>query len=65
MPEKRGLIDAELEKRDMVHHTRKRDVFFSVATAGTIGVLGLGLAPVGSEMLGAIAGEKWNMPFLT
>jgi hypothetical protein len=55
---KRQIIDAELEQRNMAHHTRKRDVFFSVATAGTIGVLGLGLAPVGSEMLGAVAGEK-------
>jgi hypothetical protein len=42
----------------MAHHTRKHNVFYMVATAGTIGVLGLGLAPAGSKILGTTAGDN-------
>ena len=55
---KMQIIDAEFGKRGETHVTRKRDVVSSVALAGTIGVLSLGLAPAGSDMLGAAAGEK-------
>jgi hypothetical protein len=55
---KMKIIDAELQNRGIAHHTRKRDVAVSVATAGSVGVLSFGLAPYGADALGAAAGEK-------
>jgi len=34
---KSQIIDAELDKRDMAHHTRKRDVFFLWQQQGLLG----------------------------
>lgn len=51
---KRAIIKKHLNKHDMTHRTRFRDVAGSMALSGTIGVVTLGVGSSGAEVVSAV-----------
>jgi hypothetical protein len=54
---KRDIVEKHLNKYNMTHVTRKRDVLGGVAVSGTIGVVTLGVGTLGADAIAAQGAE--------
>lgn len=54
---KRDIVEKHLNKYNMTHVTRKRDVLGGVAVSGTIGVVTLGVGTLGADAVAAQGAE--------